>query len=207
MIALFDFDGVIMDTESQYTYFWDLMGEKYSNGPLGRTVKGQTLAHILPTHFDPKIHAQVCRELDEFEANMPYNPIKGAFEFLRLLKENGIPTAIVTSSNIPKMNTVYRQHPDLQNIVDKVYTSENYSKSKPDPECFLTAMKGLGGTPGESVVFEDSVNGLKAARASGGKVVGLVTSNPIDVVKPLSDICIDDFTEMTLKKMNALVQG
>lgn len=205
MIALFDFDGVIMDTESQYTYFWNLMGEKYSGEPLGYAVKGQTLVHILATHFDEPLHEKVKQELDEFEANMPYKPIPGAFEFLRMLKEKGIPTAIVTSSNIPKMNVVYKHHPDLPDIVTKVYTSESYSKSKSDPDCFLTAMKGLGGTPDDTVVFEDSANGLKAARASGGKVAGLITSNPEEVVAPLSDITLHDFTEITLADLEALV--
>ena len=85
---------------------------------------------------------------------------------------------------------------------EKRFTSEYFTKSKPDPECFLLAMKELGGTPETTFVFEDSVNGLKAARASGGIVMGLLTSNPIDVVKPLSDHTLTDFTLMDYSKLS-----
>ena len=44
--ALFDFDGVIMDTETQYTVFWDEQGRKYLNEEdFGRRIKGQTLCY------------------------------------------------------------------------------------------------------------------------------------------------------------------
>ena len=68
------------------------------------------------------------------------------------------------------------------------------------------AMHALGGTPEDTVVFEDSVNGLKAARASGATVVGLVTSNPREVVEPLSDYAINDFTSMSLDRLKEMLQ-
>ena len=67
------------------------------------------------------------------------------------------------------------------------------------------AMRALGGTPEDTVVFEDSVNGLKAARASGATVVGLVTSNPREVVEPLSDYAINDFTSMSLDRLKEML--
>ena len=69
------------------------------------------------------------------------------------------------------------------------------------------AMHALGGTPEDTVVFEDSVNGLKAARASGATVVGLVTSNPREVVEPLSDYAINDFTSMSLDRLKEMLQA
>ena len=68
-------------------------------------------------------------------------------------------------------------------------------------------MHALGGTPEDTVVFEDSVNGLKAARASGATVVGLVTSNPREVVEPLSDYAINDFTSMSLDRLKEMLQA
>ena len=68
------------------------------------------------------------------------------------------------------------------------------------------AMHALGGTPEDTVVFEDSVNGLKAARASGATVVGLVTSNLREVVEPLSDYAINDFTSMSLDRLKEMLQ-
>ena len=59
--ALFDFDGVIMDTETQYTVFWDEQGRKYLNEEdFGRRIKGQTLTQIYEKYFsDPKLNKRL----------------------------------------------------------------------------------------------------------------------------------------------------
>lgn len=210
MVVLFDLDGVVLDTESQYTVLWNNIGKKYGDvGEIGRLSKGQTLTHILDTYFKGQTELQkhIIEELYEFEQNMSYAPIPGVMEFMKQLKEASVPTAVVTSSNKAKMENVYRHYPDFKDIVGHVFTSESFTRSKPDPECFLMAMHALGGTPEDTVVFEDSVNGLKAARASGATVVGLVTSNPLEVVEPLSDYAINDFTSMSLDRLKEMLQA
>ena len=209
MVVLFDLDGVVLDTESQYTVLWNNIGKKYGDvGEIGRLSKGQTLTHILDTYFKGQTELQkhIIEELYEFEQNMSYAPIPGVMEFMKQLKAASVLTAVVTSSNKAKMENVYRHYPDFKDIVGHVFTSESFTRSKPDPECFLMAMRALGGTPEDTVVFEDSVNGLKAARASGATVVGLVTSNPREVVKPLSDYAINDFTSMSLDRLKEMLQ-
>lgn len=209
MVVLFDLDGVVLDTESQYTVLWNNIGKKYGDvGEIGRLSKGQTLTHILDTYFKGQTELQkhIIEELYEFEQNMSYAPIPGVMEFMKQLKTASVPTAVVTSSNKAKMENVYRHYPDFKDIVGHVFTSESFTRSKPDPECFLMAMHALGGTPEGTVVFEDSVNGLKAARASGATVVGLVTSNPREVVEPLSDYAINDFTSMSLDRLKEMLQ-
>lgn len=209
MVVLFDLDGVVLDTESQYTVLWNNIGKKYGDvGEIGRLSKGQTLTHILDTYFKGQAELQkhIIEELYEFEQNMSYAPIPGVMEFMKQLKAASVPMAVVTSSNKAKMENVYRHYPDFKDIVGHVFTSESFTRSKPDPECFLMAMHALGGTPEDTVVFEDSVNGLKAARASGATVVGLVTSNPREVVEPLSDYAINDFTSMSLDRLNEMLQ-
>lgn len=209
MVVLFDLDGVVLDTESQYTVLWNNIGKKYGDvGEIGRLSKGQTLTHILDTYFKGQTELQkhIIEELYEFEQNMSYAPIPGVMEFMKQLKTASVPMAVVTSSNKAKMENVYRHYPDFKDIVGHVFTSESFTRSKPDPECFLMAMHALGGTPEDTVVFEDSVNGLKAARASGATVVGLVTSNPREVVEPLSDYAINDFTSMSLDRLKEMLQ-
>ena len=209
MVVLFDLDGVVLDTESQYTVLWNNIGKKYGDvGEIGRLSKGQTLTHILDTYFKGQTELQkhIIEELYEFEQNMSYAPIPGVMEFMKQLKAAFVPTAVVTSSNKAKMENVYRHYPDFKDIVGHVFTSESFTRSKPDPECFLMAMHALGGTPEDTVVFEDSVNGLKAARASGATVVGLVTSNPREVVEPLFDYAINDFTSMSLDRLKEMLQ-
>ena len=210
MVVLFDLDGVVLDTESQYTVLWNNIGKKYGDvGEIGRLSKGQTLTHILDTYFKGQTELQkhIIEELYEFEQNMSYAPIPVVREFMKQLKAASVPTAVVTSSNKAKMENVYRHYPDFKDIVGHVFTSESFTRSKPDPECFLMAMHALGGTPEDTVVFEDSVNGLKAARASGATVVGLVTSNLREVVEPLSDYAINDFTSMSLDRLKEMLQA
>lgn len=196
LVALFDFDGVIVDTESQYTVFWNKMGSDYLGlEDFGHTIKGQTLVQIFGKYFAgmAKEQAEIVPMLDEFERNMSYDYIPGAYQLLVKLKEAGVPTAIVTSSNDVKMKQAFKAHPELPEIVDVVLTSEHFSASKPDPECFLKGMEVLGGTPEATVVFEDSFHGLSAGRASGAFVVGLATTNKREAIAPLCDMVIDDF--------------
>ena len=201
MIALFDLDGVIMDTESQYSIFWNAMGKEYLGlDDFGRIIKGQTLFQIFGGHFDGMIPEQeeIVRKLNEYEAGMSYEYIPGADEFMKQLKAAGVPMAIVTSSNEAKMENVRRAHPELWELADAVLTSEHFTKSKPDPECFLKGMEVLGGKPSETYVFEDSLHGINAGRAAGATVVGLATTNPREVIEALCDIVIDDFRGFSL---------
>lgn len=204
MIVLFDFDGVIADTESQYTYFWDKMGKDYLGlEEFGHTIKGQTLVQIFGKYFDGKLKEQqeIVPQLNAFEQNMSYDYIPGALEFMQELKRKGIRSAIVTSSNDIKMSNAYAAHPELHDLVDTVLTSEHFSKSKPDPECFLKGMEVLGASPQETIVFEDSFHGISAGRASGAKVIGLATTNSREVLTPLCDMVIDDFTQISVEDL------
>ena len=208
MIVLFDFDGVIADTESQYTIFWNKQGKDYLGlENFGHTIKGQTLVQIFDKYFNGMIKEQeeIVPNLNAFEENMSYDYIPGALEFLQALKSRGIRSAIVTSSNDIKMAKVYTSHPELLELVDAVLTSEHFSKSKPDPECFLKGMEVLGATPQETIVFEDSFHGISAGRDSGAFVVGLATTNKSEALTPLCDLVIDDFTSVTVDYISSLL--
>lgn len=202
MIVLFDFDGVIADTENQYTKFWDRIGMDYLGMEgFGHTIKGQTLVQIFGKYFAgmQKEQEEIVPQLNAFERGMTYDYIPGAYEFMRSLKEAGIPMAIVTSSNDVKMANAYKAHPELTDLVDRVLTSEHFSRSKPDPECFIKGMEVLGGTPEETVVFEDSIHGIAAGRAAGARVIGLATTNKREAIAPLCNMVIDDFRSLTVK--------
>ena len=116
MIALFDFDGVVMDTEPQYTAFWDSKGMEYFGVEnFASTIKGQTLVQIFEKHFPGREEEQrkLTAMIDDLERNMVYEYVPGAYEFMSSLKEAGVPVAIVTSSNKVKMGQVYAAHPEL----------------------------------------------------------------------------------------------
>ena len=200
MIVLFDLDGVIMDTETQYGIFWNRTGKELLGlDDFGKRIKGQTLNHII-SHFDgvSKSKDEIIRELYEYERNMSYDYIPGADEFMKDLHARGIPMAIVTSSNDAKMVNVRRAHPELWEFTEAVLTSEHFSKSKPDPECFIKGMEILGGRPEDTYVFEDSIHGINAGRAAGAKVIGLATTNTREAIVHLCDQVIDDFKGFVL---------
>lgn len=114
--ALFDFDGVVMDTETQYTWFWEEIGKKYDMGipDFGRVIKGQTLTQIYEKYFADRKEdiPAITDELNRFEKQMQYEYVPGVVEFIHDLRRNGVATAIVTSSNAAKMEKVFAVHPD-----------------------------------------------------------------------------------------------
>ena len=196
---LFDFDGVVCNTEHQYDEFWARMNPIYFNDPeLCTKVKGTTFESMIETFsMDEATVGAVRKALDELEANMDYSYVPGALEFIKESRRRGYKTALVTSSDSAKLAQIYAHRPELRGVFDVVLISSDFAHSKPDPECFLKAMATLGVSAEQSVVFEDSVNGLKAGRDSGALVVGLVTSNPEETVKKYSTYQIKDFKRMS----------
>lgn len=200
IVALFDFDGVISDTEGMYTEFWNAEGMKYfSDKDFGMKIKGQTLKHLSKYFSSEAEFEQVIRDIDDFERSMPYDFVPSAWEFLCELKAAGIPTAIVTSSNDKKMENVWRAHPELKEMVTAVLTSNDFTASKPDPECFLKAMEVLGGSPERAIVFEDSIHGILAGKNSGAYVVGLSTTFPKEMIEDNCHLVIPDFRDITIE--------
>ena len=196
-IALFDLDGVILDTEGSYTAFWDDYGSRhFSEKDFGLKIKGQTLVKILGDYFPEENERKAITDaINDFERKMSYPFVPGIENYIKSLKSNGIRTAVVTSSNLLKMENVYRCHPGFREMFDMILTSEDFSESKPSPYCYLKAMRLFGAGPEDCVVFEDSLAGLQSARASGAFVTALTTTNPEEVVRNYADLVIRDFND------------
>ena len=196
--VLFDLDGVIVDTEGQYSLFWKQIGEEYMPGmpDFALAIKGRTLTQIYDTYFpDAADRAAITERLNAFERQMDFPYIVGAREFLEALQTQGVPTAIATSSNCDKMACLYARHPEIKNLVTTVLTAEDARRSKPAPDCYLAAAERLGADISKCIVFEDSPNGLAAGRASGAFVIGVCTSLAAAEIEPLCDMYIEDFKE------------
>jgi HAD superfamily hydrolase (TIGR01509 family) len=199
--ALFDLDGVVFDTEPQYTVFWGSQCRLYhpEHPGLEHEIKGSTLEQIYNRWFAGPLAAEqplITERLNQFEAQMTFDYIAG-FELLMAdLHCHGVKTAVVTSSNKPKMESVYRAQPGFKALFDAILTSEDFEYSKPHPDCYLKAAQRFGVVAGECVVFEDSFNGLKAGRSAGMKVVGVATTNPADAIASLSDIQVSNYLDV-----------
>ena len=125
--------------------------------------------------------------------DFPY--VKGTAAFIQALRALGIRTAVVTSSNQPKMQNVFRTHPEFTALFDRIVTSEDIAHSKPAPDCYLKAAELLGVAPADCIAFEDSFNGLRSALDAGTTVVAVTTAHPASEVKDLSHFQIPDFTD------------
>lgn len=197
--ALFDLDGVVFDTEPQYSIFWGgQFRHSYPEHPgMEQLIKGMTLVEIYEKYFQNKgIQDRITRELDEFEQTMDFVYVKGFENYVKSLRDRGVKTAVVTSSNMAKMENVYRKRPEFKTYFDAILTSEDFAESKPSPDCYQRAAQRFGLTKDECVVFEDSFNGLKSGRAAGMYVVGLATTNSPESIAPFADRVIKEYGEM-----------
>ena len=205
--VLFDLDGVLIDSETLYTEFWSNAEKKYPTGveDFAYVIKGNNLAKILSTYFpDKEVQADLLRMIDEFERNMQYHIFPGAMELVNSLNQQNIPCAIVTSSDISKMDKLAMQHPDFLNHFNAMVTGNMVSKSKPDPECFLRGAEMIGVDIKDCVVCEDSPSGILAGLNSGAKVIAIATTlrrkdiNKDDhkIVDSIADISVDDILSL-----------
>ncbi|MBP3785502.1 MAG: HAD family phosphatase [Bacteroidaceae bacterium] len=198
-VALFDLDGVLIDTESAYTTFWKDMGEEYfpDMPEFVSQIKGSSLLDMFARYWpnQPEEQERIQQRLDRYEQQMTYTLFEGALRLVDALRERGVRTAIVTSSNKKKMEQVYRQLPALCDHFERVFTAEDAPKAKPAPDLYLAAARQMGVDPEDCAVFEDSVNGLNAARQAGTYVVGLCTSLPPTKVELLCDELVGDLDD------------
>lgn len=209
--ALFDLDGVVFDTEPQYTIFWGSQCRLYhpERPGLEHEIKGSTLQQIYDKWWSGELEKErdiVTQRLNDFEAHMDYSYIVGFEAFIQDLRQHGVKTAVVTSSNMPKMESVFRARPEFKSLFDAILTSEDFAESKPSPDCYLKGAERFGVSPDECVVLEDSINGLKSGRAAGMYVVGLTTTNTKENIEALSNIQIKDYQDINYQKLNTLWQ-
>lgn len=197
--ALFDLDGVLIDSEGLYTEFWARIGKSYKlpSPTFAHDIKGCTLTDILDRYFpDKETQSRLTQEIHRYEDTMQYRIFPGVKEFLALLKKRGVRTAVVTSSDATKMGFLRQQHPDFIDSFQVVVNGSMVTKSKPDPEGYQKAADMLGLRYEECVVFEDSFQGLEAGRRLGGKVIALATTNSRERLLGLADMVIDSFFEL-----------
>lgn len=197
---LFDFDGVMVDTEFYYTEFWRKQGLRYfpEIANFEHVIKGRSLKTIYAEYFADKPEARnaVTEELRVQERGMVYEYIDGAEDFVEACCRIG-KTALVTSSSQSKMENVYRALPHLKACFGSIVTAEDVNESKPSPECYLTAAERLGVKARNCIVFEDSLAGITAGKEAGMRVVALETTLSREELSGKADMIIPNFVGIT----------
>ena len=199
--VLFDLDGVLVDTESQYSIFWGKMGIEYNTGipDFADRIKGSNLAAILHTYFpDKSVQDEIVAKLNAFQAAMTYEICPGVKEFISQLKQHNIPTCIVTSSDDKKMEQLFAHQPYFRENFSNIITGDQVTNSKPHPECFLKGAQKIGVDIKDCLIFEDSMQGITAGLASGAKVIALSTTCSIEQISTLTNVIIPGFKDFSL---------
>ena len=208
---IFDLDGVIIDTEPIYDIFWSDAAIRYRVGidHFEAIIKGTTMPDIMEKYFSGHTRQereQLIKECAEFELQMPINAVSGAVSFLALLKEMGYKIGLATSSELHKLEYVFSVQP-IRQFFDAVITAERVEHGKPNPDCYLLAAGELGKRPEECIVFEDSLNGIKAANAAGARAIGVTTSLSPDLLRPITIDTIPNFRNIGIDDVNRWSKG
>lgn len=178
--AVFDMDGTLLDTERLVRRVWveqsagmgwPQVGQQYMEF-VGRN--HDDILRRMEALFGPAFPGEdfllACarREHTVIEAEgVPMKP--GARELLAFLQARGIPIALATSTDGAR--TFHRiDRAGLRPFFRAVVTGDDVSRSKPDPEVFLTACARLGADPSSTLAVEDSPTGVKSALAAGTRV-------------------------------------
>lgn len=201
--ALFDFDGVVVDTEPIYDLFWNEAAKRYGLGfeNFAEIIKGTTLPYIMEKYFSgysEEFQKMVIKESTDYERTMPLPPMPGSIEFIRMLKEHGVQIGLVTSSDDSKVRRAFGLL-HLEDTFDTVVTADRITRGKPDPMCYLLAADDLNIAPEHCIVFEDSFYGIQAGTEAGMRVIGLSTTNPAESLKDKVYEVIPNFEKVTFE--------
>jgi HAD superfamily hydrolase (TIGR01509 family) len=174
--ALFDMDGLLLDTEAVYIRAYRAAAETFEvemplalcHAMVGST--GPRREGIIQDHYGPRFDAarfQLCfREHAQamMEDGIPVKP--GARELLAYLGDRGLPLAIATSARAVTVDR-HLGRAGLRHHFSAIATRHDVERTKPHPDVYLEAARRLGVAPQHCVAFEDSNVGLTAAHAAG----------------------------------------
>ncbi len=174
-------DGILVDSEIRALIAWREVAKKRGLSNIDEFFP-KTLGvnvHMRKTIFDEYYGGEfdftVCNEemrsiVHGYEAEAPAPLKKGVRELLAYLHENGYRIAIASSGLLSTIERRMKYH-GIYEYFEVIVSGEMVTRSKPDPEIFLLCAERLGVSPSEVTVFEDSANGIKAARAAGMRPV------------------------------------
>jgi beta-phosphoglucomutase-like phosphatase (HAD superfamily) len=201
---LLDFDGVVVNSEPLYEKAMNIQFKKY-----GIKVKAEdwlffkgkdakAVFSYIHDKYDTQIDIDKMRAdygvdlFKEFKINMCFIP--GFVEFYNSCLDE-FSDLIVTSTSREVMNWTFDNVP-VDNIFSGMITSSEVNNTKPHPEPYLKGAETIGVPIEKCIVIEDSVNGIRAGKASGAKVIGITTTFPADVIKE-ADLIVSNYSELS----------
>ncbi|WP_134699357.1 HAD family hydrolase [Ammoniphilus sp. YIM 78166] len=182
--VIFDFDGLIIDTE---TVWFECYKEVLARYQVNFTIEmfapfigteGNVFHESLAQQVGEQVKIDVVRRLvgDLHREKMKQvSPRGGVRNYLEEAKEMGLKIGLASSSDREWVEGFLRRL-ELLPYFSVMKTEEDVQHVKPDPELYLQAIEALGLRADQAFAFEDSVNGLKAAKAAG--LICVIVPNP-----------------------------
>jgi HAD superfamily hydrolase (TIGR01509 family) len=208
--AIFDWDGVILNSAVHHETSWERLAKEYGKVlPENHFKRGFGMKNevIIPellgwTSVPTEVRILSLRKealYREVVREMGIEPLPGAREWLEALKESGIPCIIASSTHRENITTTLEVI-GLGDFFVGAVTSEDVKRGKPDPEVFLTAAQRLEVEPRNAVVFEDALVGIAAARAADMRVVAVATTEPREKLVH-ADLVVDRLDELRVSQL------
>lgn len=182
--AIFDFDGVVVNTGAHHYKCWQQVAEKRDRVIsreqflLGFGVKNSKfISDILKWTQDPKEIEEISKQKEalfqEIAQTVPL--VSGLEAFLKDLKQANISCAIASSSILKNIQILLDRLP-IKHYFSHIVSGEDVREGKPNPEVFVQAANRLKIVPAKCVVFEDALYGIEAADRAGCKKVAVTTA-------------------------------
>lgn len=203
--AVFDMDGLILDSEMTVLHIWEQLGEKYGFEGIreyGISVIGKnkkaTVDEFARVYGQPgEPYERELRQIYNVLAEQGKVPLKPhTIELLSAMKNAGMKIAIASSSTREEVTSQMKVLGALP-YFDTCVCGDQVTKSKPDPEIFLKACDALGVRPEDGVGLEDSFNGVRSCKASGLFTIMVPDIiQPDDEMKALADIILPSLKDV-----------
>ncbi|MDQ5820134.1 MAG: HAD-IA family hydrolase [Actinomycetota bacterium] len=208
---LFDFDGLLVDTETPSLASWqELYREHGHELPLEQWV---TLVGTIGAPFDPYSHLEeLAGPLDRgalLERRRTYELSltdieelrPGVLDYLEEADRLGLKKAIVSSSTNDWIHRHLARLERTEHFDLVVAADHDTARAKPAPALYLEALDGLGLAPDEAIAFEDSPNGIKAAKAAGIFCVAIPNSVTVALSLEEADVVLDSLADLPLPQL------
>lgn len=209
--AIFDLDGVVVDTVPLHFKAWKKMFEEYGKkfdfddykAKVDGIPRTDGARAILTDLSDEELGVAATKKQGYFLEYLNREEIPKYDTTINLIDSflaDGEKVAVISSSkNCPDI----LKRIGLYDRLNTVISGNDITKGKPDPQIFLMAAEKLGVSPDESIVFEDAVLGVKAAKNALMRCVGI---DRYDHPERLAgaDIIVKDLGEVDLEKIKSL---
>ncbi|MCX7826179.1 MAG: HAD family phosphatase [Verrucomicrobiae bacterium] len=208
--AIFDWDGVVIDSSRQHERAWERIARERGRAlPPGFFKRSfgmkneRVIPELLGWAHDPEEVRQISQRKEALYRDIiraeGIAPLPGVREWLGQLRTAGVPCVVATSTPRANLDCVMPLL-GLNDFFSAVVTAEDVTRGKPHPEVFLIAARKVGMCPSRCVVFEDAHVGIEAARAAGMRVVALATTHPADTLRA-ADRVVRRLDELSLEEL------